>query len=174
MSIILIFWVPRRRTSIAKLERRKKVESMYVTFQVHNMVYNDWVRPAMFPLLLSLGCAVVICVYFPLKHHELPGFITLVFVTMAAFIMAVVFWHCFDEVTVIRNSEGVVGELQSRPAGSAWETEFSAIQMERFLKRAKALRPFCIGVGTFGQFDLEVPAIMWEEILNQLVFLLSF
>ena len=164
-----------RRTSITKLERRKVVESLYIAFQVQNKLYDDWFGPALFSILFSLGCAVVISLYFPLKHPDLPGFIILVFVTMAVFIMAVVFWLCFDEVTVIRNSEEVIAELQLRPQVSRFgESEFSVVQMERFLKRAKALRSFRISVGTFGDFNLEVPIIMWEEILNQLVLLLSF
>ena len=144
---------------------------MYITFQVHNKLLNDWLGPILFPILLGLGSAVVLFVYLPLRHHELPGFITLLLVALAALIMAIVFWLCFEGVTIIRNSEEIVQELRSQPTG---EQGLSPAQRKLFLKRAKALRPFSVAVGTFGEFNLDVPTIMWEEILNQLVFLLSF
>ena len=106
-----------RRTAIETLEQRAKVESMYITFRVYNKLANDWIRPILFPILLGLGCALVLFVYLPLRHHELPGLIAVLLVALAAVIMAIVFWLCFEAVTIIRNSEGVVQNLRTQPKG---------------------------------------------------------
>ena len=41
-------------------------------------------------------------------------------------------------------------------------------------KRGKATRPLNYRIGEFMEFSLDVPMGIWDEILNQLVFLLSF
>ena len=87
--------------------------------------------------------------------------------------LGVVFWLSFDIVLVVRGSEEVLGKL--RDFGVNWrETEVSDLQRLRCLKTAKACRPLRVPVGIFGELSFDIPVIMWDEILNQLLFLLSF
>ena len=128
---------------------------------------------AHFSNLVNMSAGAILCLYIPIRHHEIPALLRLCFPLVGIVIVVVSFWWSYDVVLLTRASEDVLGKLRSFDYN--WrENGISDIQRLRYLKRAKACRPVNIPIGTFGEFSLDVPVIMWDEILNQLLFLLSF
>ena len=126
-----------------------------------------------FTNLVNLSAGAILCLYIPIRHHEVPALLRLCFLLVAAIILGVTFWWSYDVVLLTRASEEVLEKLKSFDKN--WrEHGVSDLQRLRYLKRAKACRPVDIPIGIFGEFSLDVPVIMWDEILNQLLFLLSF
>ena len=149
------------------------MEFLYVTLEVQTKIYHPWVFILLFPLLVNFGLAVIICLYIPLGRPEVPAWLSFCFLFVAAVILGVIFWAAYDIVSLSRGSEEVLGKLKTFNEG--WrENGITDLQRIRFLKRAKACRPIEVPIGGFGEMSLDVPVIMWDEILNQLLFLLSF
>ena len=86
--------------------------------------------------------------------------------------MLVVFWLCYDIVLLTRDSECMKAQLWSHEAPYARLTPKS--EMTCAMKRAKALRVIEIPVGNFSDFSINLPIAIWDEIVNQVLFLLSF
>ena len=83
----------------------------------------------------------------------------------------ILFDLCIDGIMVIRASEESLGILRCRE-----EEYFLRIPIHEraaMLKRAKALRPAFFNVGSFSEFNVNVPIGTWDEIVNQLLFLLT-
>ena len=140
--------------------------------EIHMKIFRCWLLIVWFPLLVNFGWAIIICLYIPLGRPEIPAWLKVCFLFVAAVSLGVIFWAVYDMVLIARASEEVLGKLKTFDGG--WrEAGISNLQRLRFVKRAKACRPLDIPVGTFGDVSLGVPVIMWDEILNQLIFLLS-
>lgn len=135
-------------------------------------ILRRWIALVLLPTFLNCGCGLIICLYIPIQHPEVPLALNACFLWVGAVILTIIFWGSYDFVLVIRASEEVIGKLAS--FDNRRDSGISGLQRQRFLKRAKACRPLEVPIGTFGEFSLEVPVIWWDEILNQLLFLLSF
>ena len=85
--------------------------------------------------------------------------------------MLVVFWLCYDIVLITRESEYIKAQLWSYEAPYARLMPKS--EMTCAMKRAKALRVIEIPVGNFSDISIDLPIAIWDEILNQVLFLLS-
>ena len=155
------------------LEQRKELELLYITLEVHTKIVRNYHVIINFSNLINLGGAIVLCLYIPLRHPEVPALLNLCFLLVGIIVLGVCLWWSYDVVLLIRASEDVLGKLKTFD-GNWREKGISDLQRLRFLKRAKACRPVDVPIGIFGEFSLDVPVIMWDEILNQLLFLLSF
>ena len=86
-------------------------------------------------------------------------------------LLAIMFWQIYDVFLLTRDSEDIMRHLLSydapylRPMPKALRTQV--------LKRAKAMRVLEFPVGEFADFNMNLPIAMWDEILNQVLFLLS-
>lgn len=118
---------------------------------------------------MTVGGGVVLCLYIPIKHPEIPAILSGSFFVVGLVTQGVIFWTSYDIVQVIRASEQVMGQLHSISSRNK-QLEY----LRYFSKRSKALWPVNLPIGSFGKFSIEVPIIMWDEILNQLLFLLGF
>ena len=136
-------------------------------------IYHYWASILLFPILVNFGLAVIICLYIPLGRPEVPAWLSFCFLFEAIVVFGVIFWVAYDIALIGRACEEVLGKLKSFDEG--WRGNgISDLQRSRFIKRARACRPIQIPIGSFGEFSLDVPVIMWDEILNQLLFLLNF
>ena len=66
----------------------------------------------------------------------------------------------------------IIGKLQSENAD--YLRPLSRAMRMQVLKRAKAMKEIEYPVGEFSELTLNLPITMWDEILNQILFLLSF
>ena len=155
-----------------KVKDRRSRETLlrtYVELQIYLRWGNEWVKNILPPTFFCIGGAVVLLLYIPLAHSEsFPGLLSAGFAYVAMDLVAIVFWVCTDCLAVTRNTEDILISLQSKPE-AAWRLDG---QVE-LLKRAKAVRPVLHPIGNFGSITLGVLVVFTEEILNQLLFLLS-
>ena len=161
-----------RSAPITNMQEREELEFLYIVLEVQTKIFRRWGTIFVFPALVNFGCGAILCLYIPIKYTEVPTIFNFCFLFVAAVILGVVFWLSFDTVLVIRGTEELLGKLRTLDRAGR-ERRVTDLTQLRFLKRAKACRPLEIPVGSFGEFSLEVPVIMGDEILNQLLFLLS-
>ena len=149
------------------------MEFLYIMLEVHMKIYRRWVAVALVPSLVNACGGIVLCLYIPIQHPELPMALNFTILLIGAVTLVVIFCTSYDLVLVMRASEAALGRLTT--FGENWrESGISDLQRLRFLKRAKACRPLEVPIGAFAEFSLNVPVTMWDEILNQLLFLLTF
>ena len=83
----------------------------------------------------------------------------------------ILFWACYELVLAIRDSEEILGQLRSMEA--PYLRAMPIAVRVKALKRAKAMKPVEFPLGNFADFSVTVPVTVWEEIVNQVVFLLT-
>ena len=77
----------------------------------------------------------------------------------------------YDAVVARRSADGVLAGLQSRT--SCFYARLERAEKIEFVRRARALPAVHLYIGEFNELTLDVAATTWDEVLNQLVFLLS-
>ena len=80
-------------------------------------------------------------------------------------------WIWYDGVTMKREGNEVKENLQSRTHKFLWDLEPS--KRKYLFCKARALRPMHLNIGQFSHITLEGLVGIWDEVLNQLMFLLS-
>ena len=135
-------------------------------------IVTMWLKPAIVPLFFCIGSGVVFLLYLVLRSDDtLPKANAFIMGYTAFVILVALFFVSYDVVSVIQGSEDIVKNLQSRQheyynlIGPDMKTEL--------LKTARALKPLEIPVGNFATFGFGVTEVIYEEILNQLLFLLT-
>ena len=139
--------------------------------EIYNKIFSSWLKFAICPALVGGFCAVVTFLYVTLRHTNLPIFIYLAFPYSAVTLMGLLLWISYDADQVMKSSRQLCLQLRSlqAPCFSGWTKS----RREKAVKRALACRPCTFPVGIFADFSLTVPLRIWEEILNQLMLLLS-
>lgn len=156
------------------MDSRKHAESLYGMMEVYTKIFQSWFKIMMPLCLLSSSCAILVQLYITVRHVNIPLIIYAIFPTAAVTIMTIVFILSYDVVTVGRIAESKLVELQNPDSEHLVRLFASRKMRSDAVKRARAMRPITLSLGGFAEFSLSVPVYMWEEILNQLVFLLTF
>ena len=86
-------------------------------------------------------------------------------------LLVIMFWLAYNGITDMRDSEAILGELQS--LSSQELLVLSLPQRKQVMKKVKSFRPLAFPMGPFVDLTFSVPMAIWDEILNQLLFLLS-
>ena len=154
------------------MEGRAVVERLYIFLQYQFRVYTTWLKFQLPPTILSVSVAVIITAFVSIRYTDLPLILYIFYPNTAFNLMLIVFWLCYDCVRVTRASEEIIGRLQSENAG--YFRPFPRAERIQVLKRAKIMKEFEFPLGTYSEVTLNLPIAMWEEILNQVLFLLSF
>ena len=139
--------------------------------KLYNGVLMSWAEQMLLPLLFSVCSAITILLYVTVRPSGLPFFVYVWFPLVAIAGMYVVSWLVYDAFMVKRAAEQVAGVLQSKSEPFYWE--LSPFQRKELTRRARALRPVHLSIGIFSDISLEMLTNMWDEVLNQLLFLLS-
>ena len=143
----------------------------YVHLQLFNRIFDTWWQGVYPPGLVSVAISVVITFYVTLRHTDLPWFVYIFFPYCGVTCLAFIFWVAYDVVSVQRESEAILGLLQS--TSGSYLGRLGREERLAMVKRAKAMRPLAFNVGNFNEFSLAVPLGAWDEMLNQLLFLLT-
>ena len=154
------------------MESRAVVERLYICLQYHFRVYIVWIKFQLPPTILSVSVAVIITAFVSIRYTDLPLILYIFYPNTASNIMLIVFWLCYDGVRLVRASEEIIGRLQSESAG--YLRPLTRAGRSQVLKRAKVMKELEFPLGEFSEVTLNLPIAMWEEILNQVLFLLSF
>ena len=135
------------------------------------MVAADYTGFFIVPALFGISSFVVVAFYLSIQDVGLPWGLYLLFLWTGVTTFLVMFWFTYQLVLVVRTSEDVLEVLTRTP-----DKHFGVLEVNErkyAARKARAMRAFGYRMGNFGNFSLEVPIVMWEEIWNQLLFLLS-
>ena len=149
----------------------RKVEKMHVRLRLHNVLFMNWLYYALGPVILGIGSGIVILLYVSVRPSGLPPFIHYWVHFIAFGVFLILRWLWYDVVTMKREGEEIVENLQSRSHGFLRDLEPN--QKKYVRRKARALRAPYLTIGQLSDITLEGLVGAWDEILNQFLFLLS-
>ena len=148
-----------------------KLERLDVVVQIYNKLFDAWYKLVTPPSLFAAGSVTVLCMYATIRNTDLPLLLYLIFPYMTVVITVIMFDICLDGVQAIIAAEDVLSRLKSTEMG--YLSRMTVEEKMAMLKRAKALRIVSASVGIFGEYSMDVPVAAWDEIVNQIMFLLT-
>ena len=140
--------------------------------RLHNTIYQNWLKYLVPPVIFIWAAAVTILLYITFRPSGLPLLVYCWFPLVAVCSMFIITWLIYDAVTVKRSADEVLSKLQSRTTGF-YRTLREPAEKKEFMIRSRALQPVRLTIGEFTEGTMEVVVSIWEEVLNQLLFLLS-
>ena len=153
------------------LETRAKMENFYVRLQIFNKAYCVWWEWALPGALVSLSSTVILGLFVGIRHTELAWYLYWVYPTTGVVLLFQIFGFAYCVVCVQQDSEEIVEKLQSTASQSL--AGLTLEDKRKVLKRSKAMTPLPFDINGFTNYSWAVPLAAWDEILNQLFFLLS-
>ena len=93
------------------------------------------------------------------------------FPLVAVAMIIIVTWLLYDAVSIKRSADAALANLQSRM--TACYQRLQRAEKTEFVRTARALQPIRLAIGEFTNITLDVVTTIWEEVINQLLFLLS-
>lgn len=144
----------------------------YMHLQVFNELCKGWIKFMIAPSLFSITCTIIICFFVTIRNEGVPVALIMLFAYVGVSIFATLFWICYEIIMVTRMADGILETLTSTEKGSY--TSLPNQQRRYISKRGKATRAIGYRIGGFMEFSLNVPVGLWDEIVNQLLFLLNF
>ena len=152
------------------MERRAKVEKMYLQLTLFNRVVHVWLRLVLPPAVFAISSTVIITLFVTIRYTQLPLMFYIIFPYVGLTVIFMMFWQFYDVIRILRAAENILEPLWSHEA--PYLKRLSKVERTKVLKKAKAMRPLVFPIGD-SEFSINVPIMTWEEILNQMVFLLS-
>ena len=139
--------------------------------KLYNTVFMQWLRVLVSPFLFLTCSAVTLLLYVTFRPAGLPMLVYCWFPLVAVVTIIVVTWLIYDAVSAKRSADEVLANLQSRTTRYYERLEPEGkIELER---KGRALQPVQLRIGEFAEFSLHVVATIWNEVVNQLIFLLT-
>ena len=157
-------------------EDRLQLWHKYLKLQVFNELCRTWAKLMIVPTISSATSTIIICLYVTIRHEELPIGLVPFFFYVGMTLFGIVFWIAYQVILVIRASEAIIGVLTTvdKEGDNPGWMGVPLPPKKYIMKRGKATRPLGYRIGEFIEFSLDVPIGIWDEIVNQLLFLLSF
>ena len=150
---------------------RVKLERLFIVLQVFNKFFDGWYKLVTLPSFFAGGFAVVVALYATIRHTDLPLLLYLLFPYMTVVFTVIMFDVCRDGFVAVRVSEDVLSRLRSTEMEHL--SRLPMLDKMASLRRAKALRRIDGNVGIFGEYSIDIPVGVWNEILNEIFFLLT-
>ena len=144
---------------------------MFIGMRLLNILYMNFLWYLLGPVILGIGAGIVITLYLTVRPSGLPPFIHFWVPFIAFGVFVILSWLWYDVVTLKREADEVKDNLQARTHEFLRDLEPN--QREYLARRARALRSFYLAIGQFSDMTFEGLVGVWDEILNQFVFLLS-
>ena len=148
-----------------------ELERLYICGQVYNRILDVFYKVTTPPSQFNAGLTIVLAWYLTMKHTDLPWYIYSMFPYTGVLVFGMLFTLGYDGILTIRASEASLTKLRS--AEMQYFRLMPNQERAALIKRAKAFRPAFFSVGNFTEFNMDVPIGQWDEILNQLLFLLT-
>ena len=166
-AVFIIF----RTLPTTNADQGLELERCYKCGQVYNKLLDLWYKFVVPKGFVNAGLAIVMSAYVSIRHTELPPLLYAYFPYSTVVVAVVAFGLCYDGILIIRASEETLGRLKFLDS----ENVMALSRADRLavIRRVKALRPAYFSVGDFTGFNMGVPIGVWDEIINQLVFLLT-
>ena len=151
---------------------RAQLEHFYICYELYNRVCYVWVKFMLPATIFSVSLTTIVTTFISIRYTELPFMYYIFFVNTAFTLMLIIFWLCYDLVLITRDSEGILSQLLSYEAQHLRHMP-KAIKTQ-VMKKARAMRVIEFPIGDFADFAISLPIAIWEEIVNEVLFLLSF
>ena len=156
-------------------EDRFRLWHNYLRLQIFTEICSMWIKLMVVPTIFSVTSTIITCLYVTIRNEGLPEWLVLLFFYVGITLFGNVFWIAYQAILVIRASEATIGVLTSiQYENSGHHNHVPLVIRKYIVKRGKATKPLSFRIGEFTEFSLDVPMSIWDEILNQLLFLLSF
>ena len=160
-----------RRLPLNDLNDRKLVEDLYITLTVGSKVGHD-VAKVLSPAMLLAGCAeITIATFMSLTNLQLWLLLQACYTVGAVVSAGILFDQIYECVSFTQESQQIIERLVSMEQSHL--RGMTRKEREAAVKKAKAFRPVLIPIGGFCNVSMAVLEVSWEEILNQVLFLLS-
>ena len=152
-------------------ESWKKVEKIYVSMRLYNIMFMNWLHYVLGPVILSIGLGIVMMLYISVTPSGMPPLIHYWIPVIAFGAIMILSWLWYDVVAMKREGDEVMEGLRARTHKFLWDLKLA--ERKRLLLKARALKPAYFTIGQFTDMTLEGLVAVWDEILNQFLFLLS-
>ena len=168
-----------REVHVDNMDSRWMLWQKYVQLQVFNQLCLTWAKSMLGPTIASITSSIAVCFYITIRHNDVPPFLIPVFFYVGITLFAIVFWGCVQVINVSKTSQSLIGTLTIMPtipahAGNEYEVSGGQELKKYIMRKGKATRPMYFRLGDFMEVSIDVPIGIWDEILNQVLLLLSF
>ena len=153
------------------IESWLKVERLYRSGKLYNLVIMRWLKVTSVLLLSSTSAAITLLLYATITASGLPMLIHCWLPIIAGVTISLTTWIFLDAVWAKRAADEVLENLQSRTEDCYGRLPLT--ERKELVRRARALQPLYLGLGNFTELSFDVIISVWDEVLNQLLFLLS-
>ena len=130
------------------MESRTVVEQLYICLQHHLRVYTMWVKFELPSTLLSVSAAVIVAAFVFIRYTDLPLILYIIYPNTTVNLMIMIFWLCYDGIRITRQSEEIIGRLQSENDG--YLSPLTRAMRMQVLKRARVMKEIEFAVGGVG------------------------
>ena len=132
--------------------------------------YN--VAKVLSPAMLLAGCAEIIMgTFMSLTNLQSSLLLQGLYASSAALCVAILFEQIYECVCFTEKSRQIIERLLSLEQPHL--RGMTRKEREAVVKKAKAFRPIMIPIGGFCHVSMAVIEVSWEEMLNEVLFLLS-
>ena len=153
-------------------ENPRRAERFYIRLQLFSHTFCVWCLLMFAPLLVGLIICVIITLFLAIRYTQLPLLLYIWCLVTGITILFVIFWISYDIVLVKRTAEDVMSRFASHD-GAPYLGRMSKQERVAVAKRALALKVLEFPNGDSVDLSLDLPVMVWEEVLNQVLFLLS-
>ena len=161
-----------RKVDLVDVESWTKVEHLYKCMRLHNTILSNWIKCLVPPVIFIWVAVVTVLLYITFRPSGLPMLVYCWFPLVAVCSLFILTWLLYDAVTTKRSADEVLSKLQSRTSGFCTTLRQPAERKE-FKSRSRALQPVRLTIGELTEATVEMIVSIWEEVLNQLLFLLT-
>ena len=161
-----------RQMKVVDLESREEVERMFVCWQLCEKMARPWLKPHSVSIIVSVGCAATIYIFMAVKYTNLPTLLYSAVAIMGPGFLLLLAVRMYDCVIASQLSGGVLVDQLMNLTAPGLRNLPRKMQQE-LMKKSKAMRPIAFAVGSFTDVQYTVMMAIWEEVLNQVLFLLS-
>ena len=147
------------------------MERLHACLQIYHHAHCAWWNWTLPSSYFSLSTTVILAMYIGLRHTELPWYLYWVYWLAGVGVLLQLFGTGYDIICAKEDSEEIVGRLQS-PATAGLQ-RLPLEERRKILKGSKAMTGLQFDIAHLAQYSWAVPLGAWDEILNQLLFLLS-
>ena len=150
---------------------RERVLRRFLYLQIYHRLHCAWWNWTLPSTTFAKSATVVVALYVGLRITELPWYLYWIYWLAGFGLLLQIFGNGYNIVCAKEDSDDVVEKLQS-PASVDLEA-LSVEGKKKILKRSKAIHGLKFRIASFAEYSWAVPLAAWDEILNQLFFLLS-
>ena len=152
-------------------EARLELWRSFLCLRIYCILLNEWIKWLLVPTALILKAVIALCLYVVLRREGIPGWLAIVSGYAGLMLGGIFLWDQYKAVSGMRLADDLAQRLTS--TREEYFRRLAPEQQRYFVKLGKAVRVPRFEFGSFMEYSFEVPLTILDEILGQLLFLLS-